>query len=83
MKLLYFAWVREKTGTSSEDVSIPENIATVSELVDWLKTREGGYAEAFADQNVVRVAVNQEYVTLDHAVSDEDEVAFFPPVTGG
>jgi len=83
MKLLYFAWVREKTGTSSEDISIPEYIATVSELVDWLKTREGGYAEAFADQNVVRVAVNQEYVALDHAVSDDDEVAFFPPVTGG
>jgi len=83
MKLLYFAWVREKTGTSSEDISIPENIATVSELVDWLKTREGGYAEAFADQNVVRAAVNQEYVALDHAVSDDDEVAFFPPVTGG
>lgn len=83
MKLLYFAWVREKTGTSAEEVGIPESIATVSDLVDWLKTREGGYAEAFADQNVVRAAVNQEYVTLDHAVSDDDEVAFFPPVTGG
>ncbi len=83
MNILYFAWVREKTGISSEDVHVPKTVGTVVELVDWLKARGGGYAEAFADQNVVRVAVNQEYVTIDHAVSDDDEVAFFPPVTGG
>jgi len=83
MKILYFAWVREKTGVSAEDISVPETVNSVSGLVDWLKTRNGGYAEAFADHNVVRVAVNQEYVTIDHAVSDDDEVAFFPPVTGG
>jgi sulfur-carrier protein len=83
MRILYFAWVREKTGKSDEEVTIPETVNTVSQLVDWMKTREGGYAEAFADQNVVRVAVNQEYVTIDHAVSNDDEVAFFPPVTGG
>ncbi len=52
-------------------------------LIDWLKGRGGGYAEAFADLSVVRVAVNQEYVTLDHPVAEEDEVALFPPVTGG
>ena len=83
MKILYFAWVREKTGRSAEDVTLPENVTTVTGLVDWLKTRDGGYGEAFADQSVVRVAVNQEYVTIDHAVSDDDEVAFVPPVTGG
>ncbi len=83
MNILYFAWVREKTGISSEDVHVPNTVGTVVELVDWLKARGGGYVEAFADQNVVRVAVNQEYVTIDHAVSDDDEVAFFPPVTGG
>jgi len=83
MKILYFAWVREKTGVSAEEVTVPADIATVSDLVDWLKKRSGGYAQAFADEAVVRVAVNQEYVSVAHAVSNEDEVAFFPPVTGG
>jgi len=83
MNILYFAWVREKTGISTEDIKIPDDVKTVVGLIDWLKTRSDGFAEAFADQSVVRVAVNQEYVTVDHVVSDDDEVAFFPPVTGG
>jgi molybdopterin synthase sulfur carrier subunit len=83
MKVLYFAWVREKIGMPVEDIALPEMVTTVSGLIDNLKTRGGGYAEAFADESVVRVAVNQEYVKTDHALSDGDEVAFFPPVTGG
>lgn len=83
VKLLYFAWLREKAGVGEEDVSPPAEVATVAQLVDWLVTRGGGYAEAFGDRKVVRVAVNQEYVNLDYPVAAGDEVAFFPPVTGG
>lgn len=83
MKLLYFAWLREKAGVSEETADVPADVVTVGQLLDWLEARGGGYAEAFADRKVVRVAVNQEYVNLDHAVSAGDEVAFFPPVTGG
>lgn len=83
MKVLYFAWVREKVGSPLEDMVLPDSVTTVSGLIDNLKSRGGGYAEAFKDESVVRVAVNQEYVTTDHALSDNDEVAFFPPVTGG
>ena len=83
MKLLYFAWLREKTGCSEEQTDPPANVATVGQLLDWIEGRGGGYAEAFADRTVVRVAVNQEYVNLDHPVQAGDEVAFFPPVTGG
>ena len=83
MKILYFAWLREKAGIGEEDVSPPETVTTVAELVEWMKSRGGGFAEAFADEGMVRVAVNQEYVGLDHAVAAGDEVAFFPPVTGG
>jgi len=83
MKILYFAWLREKAGIGEEDVSPPETVTTVAELVEWMKSRGGGFAEAFADTAVVKVAVNQEHVGFDHPVSAKDEVAFFPPVTGG
>ena len=83
MKLLYFAWVREKTGIAEEEVALPAEVCDVAALVDWLKGRGAAYRIALADLSTVRVAVNQEYAGLDHAVADGDEVAFFPPVTGG
>ena len=83
MKILYFAWVREKTGVGEEIVEIPEEVCTARDLVNWLKERGEGFAAAFSDDSLVRVAVNQEYATLDEPVSSADEVAFFPPVTGG
>jgi sulfur-carrier protein len=83
MKLLYFAWLKTRTGRAEEELSPPEGVATVGALVDWLKTRGPGYATAFAEMRAVRAAVNQEYVGLDHPVRAGDEVAFFPPMTGG
>ncbi len=83
MKILYFAWLRQKTGTSEEDLSRPQGVETVADLVAHLAARGGGFAEAFADLGVVRCAVNQDYVPLTHPVAEGDEVAFFPPVTGG
>lgn len=83
MKVLYFAWLRAKTGTGEEDITPPDHVRDVSGLVEWLKARSPGHAEALADLRLVRVAVNQDYVTLDAAVKPGDEIAFFPPVTGG
>ncbi|NQU62342.1 MAG: molybdopterin converting factor subunit 1 [Rhodospirillales bacterium] len=83
MKLLYFAWLREKVGVGEEDVSPPASVTTVRALTEWLKAQGGSHAEAFANDAAVRVAVNQEYVNFDHPVAAGDEVAFFPPVTGG
>ena len=83
MKLLYFAWLKAKTGIAEEEVSPPAAVTTVGELLDWLKGRGPGYAEALADLEVVRVAVNQVYAEPDHPVGPGDEVALFPPVTGG
>ena len=71
MKILYFAWLREKAGIGEEDVSPPETVTTVAELVEWMKSRGGGFAEAFADEGMV------------HPVAAGDEIAFFPPITGG
>ncbi|WP_270937500.1 molybdopterin converting factor subunit 1 [Falsiroseomonas oryzae] len=83
MKVLYFAWVRQKVGTAEEDVAPPEEVRDVAGLVGWLAGRSPGHAAAFADPRQVRAAVNQDFATPDHPVRAGDEVAFFPPVTGG
>ena len=83
MKLLYFAWLRAGIGHAEEDLPLPEAVRDVAGLLDWLRGRGGAYAEALRDLSVVRVAVNQDYVGRDHPVRDGDEVAIFPPVTGG
>lgn len=83
MKILYFAWLREKAGTAERDLDRPDGVATVADLVDWLKGRDAWAADAFADLSAIRVAVDQEYVGWDHPVGEASEIAFFPPVTGG
>lgn len=83
MKVLYFAWLKAKTGIGEETVIPPATVTTVGQLVEYLKTRSPGHADAFATLSVVRVAVNQDYGGLDTPVKPGDEVAFFPPVTGG
>jgi sulfur-carrier protein len=83
MKLLYFAWLRQKIGTAEESVELPAEVATVAQLVDWLKSRGANYADALKNGKLVRVAVNREYVGPEHRLAAGDEVALFPPVTGG
>ena len=81
MKILYFAWLRQKIGRSEETVdATPANVAA---LVDLLRARGDGYEAAFRDMKLIRCAVNQEHVGLDTKLASNDEVAFFPPVTGG
>jgi len=83
MRLLYFAWLRAKIGIAEEELALPSQVEDVKSLLRWLKTRGPGYAEALKDLGAVRVAVNQDYVGPEHRVRDGDEVAIFPPVTGG
>lgn len=83
MQVLYFGWVRSRIGIGKEELSPPQEVANVADLIDWLKTKGGGYANAFEDSSALRVAVNQEIAPLDTAISDADEVALFPPMTGG
>jgi molybdopterin synthase sulfur carrier subunit len=83
VKLLYFAWLRARIGHAEEDLALPPDIRDVKGLLLWLQGRGGRYAEALCDLSVVRVAVNQEYVGSHHPIRDGDEVALFPPVTGG
>lgn len=83
MKILYFAWVRTRIGLSEETVTAPSWVTDITGLLAWLCTRTSGHAAAFSDLSVVRAAVNQVYVDFNHQIVPRDEVAFFPPVTGG
>ncbi len=83
LRILYFAWLRERVGAAEEDVEVPAGIATVADLIGWLRARGPGFAAAFAATRSIRCAVNQTFAGPDSAVAAGDEVAFFPPVTGG
>ncbi|WP_430395398.1 molybdopterin converting factor subunit 1 [Ferrovibrio sp.] len=83
IKLLYFATLRERIGLAEESLALPASITTVGALLDWLRQRGPEYQRALTDPAMVRVAVNQDYARNDDAVKPGDEVALFPPVTGG
>lgn len=83
MRLLYFAWLKQKVGHAEEEVALPEGVTNVEQLLAWLAERGDNYAAALSDPKAVRVAVNQEYARPADPVKDGDEVALFPPVTGG
>jgi molybdopterin synthase sulfur carrier subunit len=83
VRVRYFAWLKQRTGVAEEEVDPPAAVATVGDLLAWLGERHPRLAEAAAARGVVRCAVNQEYAEADAPVRPGDEVAFFPPVTGG
>ncbi|MBX9912016.1 MAG: molybdopterin converting factor subunit 1 [Beijerinckiaceae bacterium] len=83
VKLVYFAWVRERVGVAEERVALPGGIATIADLVRWLKGRDEGYEAAFAVESIVRAAIDHEHVKPDASIAGASEIAFFPPMTGG
>jgi molybdopterin synthase sulfur carrier subunit len=83
LRILYFAWLRERTGHAEEAVPMPDGVATVGDLMAWLRARDAGHAAAFINPRLVRAAVNQILAAPDTPLAPGDEVAFFPPVTGG
>jgi molybdopterin synthase sulfur carrier subunit len=83
VKLVYFAWVRERIGKAEEDLAPPRSVATVGELIQWLAARGEEYAHAFENPNVIRAAIDRTHVRPDAAISGAREIAFFPPMTGG
>jgi molybdopterin synthase sulfur carrier subunit len=83
MRVLYFAWLRERVGLAEEEVDPPPGVTSVGELIAWLRGRGENYAAAFARPEVVRAAVNQVHAKHDRPIAPGDEIALFPPVTGG
>ena len=83
MKLLYFAWVRERVGKPEEDIEVPAGVATVGDLMAWLSRRGEGYAYAFENPKVIRTAIDHAHVKAETTIAGAREIAFFPPMTGG
>ena len=83
MKLRYFAWVRERIGRPEEDLDPPAEVATVGDLLTWLKGRGPEYEHALAEASVIRVALDQVHVQRTALLAGAREVALFPPMTGG
>jgi molybdopterin synthase sulfur carrier subunit len=83
MKIVYFAWLRERLDKTEEDVDLPASVQTVGELMDWLKTRGEEYAYAFDNPKVIRAAIDKTHVRPDAKIAGASEIAFFPPMTGG
>jgi molybdopterin synthase sulfur carrier subunit len=83
MRVLYFAWVKEKAGIAAEEIDPPAEVATIAELIDWLKGRGPEFANAFARSEVIRAAIDRSHVRHDASIIGAREIAFFPPVTGG
>lgn len=83
MKIVYFAWLRERLDKTEEDVELPPSVQTIGELMDWLKTRGEEYAYAFDNPKVIRAAIDKTHVRADAKIAGAGEIAFFPPMTGG
>lgn len=83
MRLIYFAWVRERIGKSEEEVELPADIRTVADLMTWLRGRGPGYEQALAEPDIIRVALDQRHAERESKVAGVSEVALFPPMTGG
>jgi molybdopterin synthase sulfur carrier subunit len=83
MKVLYFAWIRERIGKPEEEIELPPSIATVGDLMDWLKRRGDEYAHAFDNPKIVRAAIDKVHAEAAAKIAKAREIAFFPPMTGG
>ncbi len=83
MKVLYFAWVRERIGKAEETLEPPAAVRTVGDLIAWLASRGEEYAHAFERPQVIRAAIDQTHVRTDTAIAGAREIALFPPMTGG
>jgi molybdopterin synthase sulfur carrier subunit len=83
VKLLYFAWIRERVGKAEEEVDVPASVVTASDLIEWLRGKGEEYALAFGNPKVVRVALDKTHVQPGAKIASAREIAFFPPMTGG
>ena len=83
MVIKYFSWIKEHIGKSEEHVVLPNHITNVDQLINYLNQIDKKYHLIFKKKEIIKIAVNKTYSSFDANISDDDEIAFFPPVTGG
>ena len=83
MVVKYFSWIKEHIGKAEEVIDLPEDITTIKELISYLENLNDDYRLAFEKKNLIKIAINKSYSSLDDKIGNNDEIAFFPPVTGG
>jgi molybdopterin synthase sulfur carrier subunit len=83
MKILYFAWLRERLNKGEDEFDVPNEVSNVSELIDWISANDEAAELAFADKNLIRAAVDEKLVEHDFSIIGAKTIAFFPPMTGG
>ena len=83
MIVKYFSWIKEHIGKSEEVIDLPIDITTIKELIIYLENLNENYKLAFEKKNLIKIAINKSYSSLDDKIDNNDEIAFFPPVTGG
>lgn len=83
MVIKYFSWIKEHIGKSEEHVVLPNHITNVDQLINYLNQMDKKYHLIFKKKEIIKIAVNKTYSSFDANISDDDEIAFFPPVTGG
>ena len=83
MKILYFSWIKDGVGKNQEEITLDENIKTISDLIDFLIKIDQSYEKVLSDISSIRFSKNMNVVNIDENISNNDEIAFFPPMTGG
>ena len=83
MVIKYFSWIKEQIGKSEEQIAIPSDITNVNQLINYLNEKDTKYSLIFEKKELIKIAVNKTYSSFDANISNDDEIAFFPPVTGG
>jgi molybdopterin synthase sulfur carrier subunit len=83
MVIKYFSWIKEHIGKSEERIELPVNVSTIEELMLYLENLNDKYKLAFKKKDLIKIAINKSYSSIDDKISNNDEIAFFPPVTGG
>ena len=83
MIVKYFSWIKEHIGKSEEQIDLPSNITNVNQLINYLNEIDEKYNIIFEKKELIKIAVNKTYSSFDTNISNNDEIAFFPPVTGG
>lgn len=83
MRILYFAWLRERMNKGAEELEVPAEITTIAELINWKAANDESFELAFQDREIIRASIDDELVDHDAKITNAREIAFFPPMTGG